>query len=279
MRPVGLLLGLALSAGTAAAQTMRDFTVERGRRSEQALRMIVDFTAGELFLRPSQNGALYRMQLRYDAERYDPRGAYQAERSVVRLGLERNSAGGLRVASRGRLAQQAVVEVTPDADLTLEANLGAAESSLELGGLRLEDLSIISGASRTELRFSRPNRVLCRRAQISSGAADLRVSDLGNSGCRRWTIEGGVGQVRLDLGGEWPEETEISVRMTVGGVRLVIPRDLGVRLRLSRFLASFSPDRFSRSGRAYTSESYASARRKVDLEIDTTLGSVAVEWR
>jgi hypothetical protein len=279
MKASALLLWLALSVEASWAQTMRDFTVERARRSEPELRMIIDFAAGQLFLRPSPSGALYRMQLRYDAERYDPRGAYQAERGTVRLGLERNRSGGLRVGNRGQLAQRAVVEVTPDADLTLEANLGAAESSLELGGLRLEDLAIIAGASTTEIRFSRPNTVLCRRAQVSSGAAELRVTDLGNSGCRRWAIEGGVGQVRLDLGGAWPEAAEVDVRMTVGGVRLQIPSDLGVRLRLSRFLASFSPDRFTRSGRTYTSENYATARRKVDLVIETTLGSVAVEWR
>lgn len=278
MNPGGLaLLSLGILWTPAATQAVRDFTVERGRRAETSLRVIVDFGAGELTLRPSTDGALYRMRLRYDADRFEPRGAYDARRGTVRLGLARSGGGG-RAGHRDR-GQQATIEVTPDADLTLDATLGAGASTLELGGLRLEDLAVSTGTSRTEIRFSRPNPVLCRQAQVSSGAAELRVERLGNSGCRRWSIEGGMGQVALDLDGEWPELATVGIRMTVGGVRLAIPGDLGVRIRLSRVLASFTPEGFTRTGNTWTSANYDRAARTVDLEIETALGRVEVAWK
>ena len=277
--PLGVvaLAALAGADSPAAAQTLRDFSVERGRRSETSLRAIVDFAAGELFIRPSTSNALYRLQLAYDADRYEPVGQYDATRGTVHLGVDKRPER--KGVPRDQLPQRAVVELSPDVDLTIEANLGAAESSLELGGLRIEDLAVSTGASRTEVRFSRANPGRCRQAQVTTGAAEFRVKQLGNSGCRRWTIEGGVGQVRLDLDGAWPEGAEVRVRMTVGAVVLEAPRDLGIRIELDRFLAAFERAGFRRDGNTYVSDNYRSARRTVDLTIETTLGNVKVEWR
>lgn len=277
-RAVAAALGAAAIFGVpASAQTLRDFSVERTRRSEPALRAIIDFAAGELFVRPAPDGALYRMNLAYDAERYEPVGAYEAERGTVRLGVTRREER--KGIPREQLPQRAVVELSPTAELTIEANLGAAETSLELGGLRVEDLSVVAGASRTEVRFSRPNPGRCRQAQVTTGAAEFRVRQLGNSGCQRWTVEGGVGQTRLDLGGAWREQGQVAVRMTVGAVTLEAPADLGIRITLDRFLTAFAPDRFTRDGRVYTSDNFATASRTVELSIETTLGNVKVEWR
>lgn len=272
---ITLLAASWLGSAPVAAQTMRDFSVERGRRSETSLRVVLDFAAGELFLRPSATGALYRIRLRYDADRFEPISSYDPERRVVRLGLGRAGRGGLRAGHRD-LAQRAVIEISPDVGLTLDATLGATESSLELGGLRLEDLAVSVGASRADIRFSRPNPGPCRRAEVTSGAAELRIGLVGNSGCARWVIEGGVGQVVLDLGGEWPEAGRMAIRMTVGGVRLEAPAELGIRIRLTRFLAAFALPGFTRNGDVFTSANYASAARTVDLEIETTLGRIDV---
>ena len=198
------LAALGVTAGVAGGQSMRDFSVERARKNESRLRAVVDFGAGELFLRPSTTGALYHFKLRYDTERFSPFGEYDPGHGVVRLGLDRRGSGGLRVARKEQLEQTALVELSPDVALTLEANFGASESNLELGGLNLEDLSVGTGASRTEVRFSRPTSGLCRRADFSTGAAELVLKGLGNSGCRRITVRGGVGAVNADLGGAWP---------------------------------------------------------------------------
>jgi len=272
------LVAAVVVAPTAPAQELRDYQVGRGRRSEQSLRAIIDFAAGDLFIRQSSDRSLFRMDLKYDPVRYQPIDSWDADRLTVRLGVDKR---GDRDSwpRKDPLTQRAVIELSPDVDLTLEANLGATESSLELGGLRLEDLLLTTGASDTELRFSKPNKMLCRRAQVTTGAAAFVATNIGNAGCRAWLIEGGVGQVRLDLDGEWPEDARMQIRMTVGAIRLEAPRSLGIRITMDRFLASFSHAGFSRSGKTYLSENYDRATRKVDLDIETTLGNVKVEWK
>jgi hypothetical protein len=270
-------LGLA-AAAPAAGQVVRDFRVERPHRGEPALRAVVDFAAGELFVRPAASGALYAMHLRYDTARVRPRTAWDPDRGIVHLGVERLPATAVRTGDP-EAASLAVIDLSPAVELSLEARLGASASSLELGGLRLAELDVSTGASRTEIRFSRPATGACRRAQVTTGAAEVLIRQAGHAGCRRWTVEGGVGQVTLDLAGDWPGEARVAVRMTVGGVRLEAPRALGIRLRLSRFLASFSPEGFTREGNVYTSAGAATAARVVDVDVDATLGRLEVVWK
>jgi hypothetical protein len=238
----------------------------------------VDFSAGTLFLRPSAAGDLYHLELRYDEERYRPRADYDPDRATVRLGVDRRGSGGLRVGGRDELAQTGLIELSPAVDLTLEGSLGAAEASFELGGLRLTELELATGASRTEVRFSRPNPAACRSARISAGAAGVIVKKLGNSGCRRWEVEGGVGTADLDLSGDFPDGASIHVEMSLGSVTLRIPRDLGVRLTASRFLSSFDPEGFVRDGRTFVSRNYDTASRRAEVRVESTLGEIRVSW-
>jgi len=274
-----LLLALALwVAAPVASQELREYQVGRGRRGETAMRAIVDFAAGDLFVRPSADRSLYAMDLSYDPTRYRPVDRWDPERGVIHLGVEKRDEGD-PWPRKDPLAQRAVISLSPDIDLTLDANLGAAASSLELGGLRLVDLAVSTGASDTELRFSKPNEASCGRAQITTGAAAFTGKRLGNAGCRAWVIEGGVGAVRLDLTGDWPESSRMQITMAVGEIRLEIPRDLGIRITMDRFLSSFSQAGLSKRGNTYQSDNYGSATRKLDLDIDSTLGNVRIEWR
>jgi hypothetical protein len=162
--------------------------------------------------------------------------------------------------------------------MSLEANLGAANARLELGGMRLRDLHIESGATQATLSFSRPNQIRCSSMTIEAGAAELLLDRLGNSRCGQIRISGGMGQMTLDLRGAWGQPSDVSVKMTVGKLLLRIPRSLGVRVRSERFLSSFPSEGWTRSGDVLLSPGYASASQHVDLALETALGDVGVEW-
>lgn len=282
MRAGRFLLPAALLAATAsagAAQTMRDYDYTRGLRGERQLRAVIEFAAGRLILRPGSPDRLYGLTLEYDAERFRPIGSYNPGTAEVRLGVEGIHGGGIRVDRRSALPQTALVEFPSSVDLSLDVSIGAAEGSLELGGLRLSELDLKNGASRTTVSFSKPNTGSCRSASATSGAGELTVSDLGNSGCRVWRIDGGVGAVTLDLGGAWPADGRFSLNMALGGVTLVAPRSLGIRVTMTGFLAGFDATGFTKSGKTYTSAGYDRASRHVDVEVSSALGGVRVEWR
>jgi hypothetical protein len=280
--PLSCLLPLALFAtAPLSAQSMREFSYERGLQGEKTLRAVIDFAAGTLELRRAPRGRLYGFQLLYDADRFEPVGSYDPRGAEVRIGVSSMRRGGVRVSRRDALPQSALVELNPDVPLSLDVSFGAADSRLELGSLTLNDLSLKTGASRTEVRFSTPARGECRSAFVAAGAGEVEIRHMGNSGCRHWRFDGGVGAVSLDLSGEWERDARLVMQMALGGTTLILPRasKLGVKISLSGFLAGFEGSGFKKRDGVWYSPGYDQAARTVDVTVTGALGGVKVEWR
>jgi hypothetical protein len=265
------------SAGTLSAQAMRPFTTFRQLHGESRLQARLDFAAGQLRVVPGRAGELYRMSLSYDADRFVPLSHYDPSTNAATLGVDR-AGGGFRVVSRSQLQQDAVVELSPRTDLSLSLSLGAVEADVELGGLRLGDLRVEAGASRTALHFSQPNPIRCRTADISAGAAEISVLQLGNSHCDRLRVEGGVGRMTLDFGGTWTSSQVAELSLAVTELRLRLPRKVGVRITMDRFLASFEPAGLVRRGDEWVSPDYDRSERHLDIALRTTVSAVKVNW-
>jgi cell wall-active antibiotic response 4TMS protein YvqF len=269
----------ALLATPLAAQQMRSYEYARPQAGERRLHAVIEFAAGRLDLRPAAPGRLYALSLSYDADRFRPIGRYDAKAGQVNLGVEGIGGGGIRVDRRKALPQDALIELPAGVELTLDASIGAAESILELGGLRLSALDLKTGASRTTINFASRTTGDCRTASVTSGAGELTVNSAGNSGCRSWRLEGGVGEVYLDLGGAWPADARITLNMALGGVTLAVPRDLGVRVRMSGFMSGFDAKGFEKVGKTYTSTNYGSTKRHIEIEVSSALGGVDLIWK
>jgi hypothetical protein len=279
MRPLALaVLALAAGATSASAQSMRSFATFRQLHGETRLRATLDYRAGGLRITPGRANELYRMDASYDENRYSPTSSYDAARGVVTLGLQSAGEGGLRVVSTRQLRQDATVAFAPSVDLNLDLTLGAVQADIELGGLSLNALRMEAGASQAVVRFSEPNLSRCRGAEITAGAAELTVLGLGNSRCDHLALEGGMGKVTLDFGGAWTSSTTAQIKMAVGELTLRLPRKVGVRLTLDRFLSSFEPAGLVRAGNAYESQGYDRTDRKLDIAVTTAVGGVKVEW-
>ena len=278
MRLAMVSMVLLLCGATAQAQSLRPFTTFRQMHGETRLTARLEYAAGNLRISPGQPAELYRMNLSYDEDRFVPVSDFDAASGEVVLGLRSSGEGGIRVASRSQLLQVASVAISPRVDLDLDLNLGAAEAQIELGGLRVSALDLKTGASKTVVSFSRPNGIRCRRAAFSAGAAEISVLGLGNSRCDEIEFEGGVGRVTLDFGGTWSSSARVAVNMAVGGLTLRLPRQVGVRITMDKFLSSFEPAGLVRQGDAFVSENYDRAPRRLDLAITTAVGGVGVEW-
>jgi hypothetical protein len=257
---------------------MRAFTTFRQLHGETRLQASLNYLAGGLRVAPGRTTELYRMDASYDADRYLPTSDFDAARGAVSLGIRPAGEGGLRVVSKRQLRQDANVAFSPAVDLDLDITLGAVDADLELGGLSLSALTLQAGASQAVIRFSQPNRSRCRAAEITAGAAEVTVLGLGNSRCDRIDFEGGIGKVTLDFDGPWTTSSRAAVKMAIGELTLRLPRRVGVRLTLDRFLASFDPAGLVRAGNAFESPGYESADRRLDIEVTTAVGGVKVEW-
>ncbi len=262
------------------AQSMRNYAASRPVTDIAIpLRATLDFGAGRVVVRAGDSRMLYATQMEYDADRYTPVQRYDPRTGILHLGLTSIGRGGLRVTSRQHLQQVARFEFAPAVPLSLEANLGASEAHLDLGGLAIVELSIRAGASRSTIDVTRPSETRCERARFISGASEMHVRRLANLGCREIGIEGGAGSTTIDFSGTWTTDARVTATQTVGTLTLRIPRSIGVRLNATgRFLSRLTFDGLTRSGDSWQSANFADAAHHLTIDLTTNVADVAVEW-
>jgi len=276
-RAVALAL-LAVGTRPAAAQTLRTLSSARQLHGDSALSVDVTYAAGRFRLEPAAAGDLYRMDLRYDEDKFTPVRDYDPTSGVLRLGLR----GRKHTVSIGDRRKGEVpsldVALTTEVPITLDVELGAAEADVELGGLALRHVSYHTGASQSSVRFSSPNPMACDQLTFEVGAAEFTATGLGNANCRRMVFDGGVGAVSLDFTGSWRTSADARIHVAMGTVKLFLPRNVGVAISLDRFLASFDRSGFTKRGDRYYSDNFSSAPYRLNLDVAAVFGGIEVHW-
>lgn len=272
-----LVPALLLLVATAplSAQKWRTVDVSRQVRDTAPHEVRIRYGAGSLDVRPADEPVLFAMHLRYDEEALTPVHRYDAAARTLTLGLGDGSVRlgrNLGKDSHGELR----VALTRAVPMSLDLELGAAEARLDLGGLMLREVEIETGASDSHVSFDSPNRIAMERMAVSAGAANIELTGVSNANARALSIESGVGNVEVRFDGPLTRNIEIDASMTLGRVSVTVPRDAGVRVELSRFLAGFDHFGLEKRGDAWYSANWDTATHRVDMTVRTVFGSVAV---
>jgi hypothetical protein len=268
-----LLTSAALLAPLpAAGQDWHTSSFARQASGERELQVNVEYGGGQLKIAPAASGTLYRARVRYDADAFEPKVSYANGR--LRFSMD----GGGNV--RGHNLKEGLLDLSfaPNVPLHLNLAFGAADATIELGGLRVNAAEIHTGASRTMLRVSEPNRVECRSLEVEVGAARFEAVGLGNLNARSFTLKGGVGEMVLDFTGSWQRDMTARIEMGLGSLTLRVPTGLGVRVEKGGMLATFDSQGLTRRGSVYYSENWERAQHKLSIDLDAALGSIRVEW-
>ena len=278
---VPLVAGLLTVAGLAppddlGAQTWKTVTASRQITDEDRLRVRVDYGAGVLRIRRGDAGVLYGTLFHFDSEHTTPRTEYERERLEVGL----SPVESRRFDPGDRSSDTSLeLELAPGLPLELDMNFGAGRADLDLTGLSLRKLVVNAGASESVIRVERVNPEPMESAEFNVGAADLRVSGVGNLNAERVTVKSGVGSVVLRLDGEWPRDTGLHIEMGLGALDIQVPRSLGLRLRRpGSILASFDTEGLEKRGDIHQSANWDDAAHRVEIEIVAVLGSVDIDW-
>ena len=246
---------------------------------EEALRVHVEFAAGEMSLFPAASGDLYDVELTYDADSFEPLREWSRTDGVgfLRVGIDTEHLNVREWKDLDRAPARLELGLGTETPTKLQIMVGAAESELDLGGVPLTDLTLHTGASETKLRFERPNPVRMERMELRVGAADFQVGQLGNARFDSFDFAGGVGDVTLDFTGDWEGDATARVKLTLGSLTLRLPADIGVRITRSTLLTSFEASGFRKIDGGYESDNWDEAGEHLELHVDTKFGSVEIE--
>lgn len=97
----------------------------------------------------------------------------------------------------------------------------------------------------------------------------LQISHLG--------VEGGVGTLSVDLGGDWKQGFDGSIKGGVGTVTVRLPAKVGVRIHAAAGLGRVNAPGFQRDGDAYVNSAYGKSPVTITLDIAGGIGTVNLE--
>jgi hypothetical protein len=272
------LLAMAAVAWAAPARAQDWSTMKSARQlwDREPIRVEVEYGAGTLKVAPASGSMLYEMELRYDKDTFEPVTDFDADRRTLHLGVKSRNGRGNHINVKD--GARATISLTRAVPIDLELQFGAGEADIDLGGMRIRNLDLSTGASKTRLAFGAPNPIVAQKVEIEAGAAELTVTGLGNLRAEHYDFQGGVGSTTLDFSGAWNRNATATVQMGVGSVKLRLPRGLGVRIDRSSFMSSFdAPGMVKRDG-SYFSSNWSSADHQLTIDVDAAFGSIDVEW-
>ena len=269
----GLALALSFASAPLEGQSPRTMTASRQLGRESDLDVRVTYGAGRFTVRSAPEGMLYRMKLRYDEDQFDPISEFDGHN--LHLGVD---ARGHNVRVGKHEGGDLDVELTRSIPMDLRLEFGAGRADVDLGGLSLTGLDVQTGAAEALLDVSRPNPSEMDVATLQVGAAQFTARRLGNLNARRIEVNAGVGDVTIDLTGDWKGDGDVVVKMGLGSLQLRFPEGVGVRLEEKTFLTSVDTEGLVKRGDAYYSLDWDKAQRKITVRVEAAFGSVDVRW-
>ena len=273
-----LLCVLAIGAPwqSALSQSWRTVESVRQLRDSAEHQVRVRYAAGRLEVDASDAAILYAMTLRYDEATSTPLHGYDPASRVLTLGVSGQSerfSRNMGEKSKGEMR----LSLSRTVPLDLDLDLGATKSTLDLGGLNLVSVRLASGASETALDFSAPNKGRMRTLDIDVGAASFEARNLANANASTVRVHSGVGSVELDFGGQWSQDMVVNVDLALGKLTLHVPRDVGVRVEVEKFLASFDQQGLQKRADAYYSDNWDRAQYHLRLRAETKFGGIELD--
>jgi hypothetical protein len=164
--------------------------------------------------------------------------------------------------------------------LSIDAELGAGRGDFDMTGLDIKEFTMSAGASSTTLLFGEPNKSEIEDFEIKSGVSKFVGEKLCNANFQRMTFEGGVGSYYLNFDGELHREVDVKIKIGLGAVTIVIPRETGAKVHYQEnWFSTFSIDRDfdeERKG-VYVTSNYSSTEGKMNIYVESGLGSVKVK--
>ena len=265
----------AMVPAASAAQSWRTLDVSRQLADSAPTSVEIVYGTGSFGLRGTTSPLLYHMQLRYDGERTKPRHTYDAAERKLSLGVANADVkfSGRKDGESGRLQ----LELSRSTLLDLSLDLGAVDADVDLTGLRVHRLQLESGASDARLRFDSLNATRMESFDISLGAASFRGFRLANANAREIRVDAGVGNVELDMAGQWTQDIDLRVEVSLGIVTIHVPTDVGIRVSLKKVIASFDHEGLVQRDGAWVSSNWESAPRKLRITAETVLGKLTVD--
>ena len=179
-------------------------------------------------------------------------------------------------------ASRIEVELPCTVVIDLSSKVKAGSIDYNLGGLSLKNFELKNLAGEVNVDFNQPNKIEMNSLDIDVKIGETKLRRLGNARFSEGNINGGIGELNIDLLGEGIKSSEVEIDLDIGSTSVFLPRNLGIKLRSSTmgFLTDTNLDsEFDKRGRYYYSNNYDSASKTMYVIIHSGIGELKVVLR
>jgi len=194
-------------------------------------RIILDLAGGEFEILAGEAGSPVRVGGQYNSGAFEITEQLQEERDgswTYRLRFRRSVSWMRMLYGDQHEGNRVRISLPRGVPFALEGNVRTGVSRWELGGLWLVDSDLRIGTGEHRLDFSEPTREPMARFRLEARMGDFGVGRLGNASPSEVTIQGGMGEMSLDLRGEWRNDAEVVGRWRMGAFDVRVPPDVRV---------------------------------------------------
>lgn len=239
----------------------------------------LSYSLGEAKISGTRNGGI-NGKVKYQPGVMSPVISFEKRGTTGYFELDMKGSRGKSVSLRGldgvdRLSDNNAMEFFFPTDIPLEINfdLGLGEADIDLTDMTIESLEIESGVSDVMVFMNTPNKMLCRKFDVTNGIGDFNGKSLGNLRAERVNIEVGLGNMDMDFTGDVVEDCDISAEVGLGSLDITLPRDINGYVDVNKsFLSSVSFPPGLTTDRL-------PGRKTFQIRIDVGVGSVDVRQR
>ncbi len=224
----GLITLMPLFFSLAAADTTEEVSEVVKADGVEQLDVRLDFGAGSLFVRSDDIDEAAEINVYYTPKwvDYDIDYKKKGNTGVLKLSSELLHAGK----SSDEMENEWRLTLSKELTTTLDLDFGACEAEIDLGGIPLVEVTMDIGAASAMIEFSEPNPIRMKELNIDIGASSLELDDLANANADYITCSSGAASCELDFRGDFKGETVLDIDVGVGGVDVILPLGLAVRV-------------------------------------------------
>lgn len=226
--------------------------------------------SGKLEIEAGTSDQLFSGHFRYNIERWAPEVTYEDDVVTIKQGDAEEDWGF----PPGNIRNEWELEFSPEIPLDMDLKVGAGDGELDFTELQLTGLDLDVGAGDIEMRFDEPNEADMSHLTLDAGTSRLDVTGIGHAGPERVNVQGGVGDITLDLTGAWPGSADVKITAGIGSVTLRLPDDVGVRVETEDGPTSVDASGLRRTGDAYVNDAFGETDTELRIQITTGVGSI-----
>ncbi len=215
-----------------------------------AVRVDIRMGAGELTLEGGAE-ALLEADFVYNVSSWEPEVEYQVTAGEGRLTVRQPNTDQMSMGREMRYEWDLALNASVPLDVRI--NMGAGQSKLDLGDLRIT------------------------RLDLKLGAGDAEVDLRGNETLQRLDVDMGAGQLVLDLRGDWQENVTVTLQGGVGRSELRLPDTIGVKVTVTQGLGEIVANGLTRQSNGYVNALYGVSDVTMEVTIRAGIGSVLLE--